>query len=498
MAAPGYTSSPWRSSIRGRTFDCSRRRRASFDVRGKPGVGSPKRTLRSVVRHRYPDTSVFYRRLTSNYPLISRGDGCYVYDSLGKRYLDACGGALVANIGHGVREIGEAMARQAARIGYVNGTSFTSEPVEALAAEIARRCSRSLDEVYFLTSGSEAVEAALKLARLYWVEAGKPTKQRIVAFAPAYHGNTLLALSVSAREHYKLYFRDWLIDAVHVPTSYSYRCACRGRAPLCPSCSGQAVTDAILTAGPDRVAAVFIEPVGGSSTGASIPAPAFLRRVREACDQFDVLLVADEVLTGVGRTGTWSALEPYRVEPDILNLGKGLCGGYAPLSAVVASTSLLDVLSEGSGGLLHAQTFSHHPVLCAAGLATLRYMETHQLIERCATIGLELQRRLATLNELPHVEDMRGRGLLAGIEFVQDKDTRDPFPRDARFAETFAEAALQMGLVVWPNTGHADGVRGDLVSVAPPFVITDNQIDELIRLFTAAMKIAIRTAIGEG
>ncbi len=308
-------------------------RPAPFDVRGKPDAGSPKRTVRSVVRHRYPDTSVFYRRLTRNYPLISRGDGCYVYDSSGKRYLDACGGAFVANIG-------EAMARQAARIGYVNGTSFTSEPAEALAAEIARRCSRSLDKVYFLTSGSEAVEAALKLARQYWVEAGRPTKQRIVALTPAYHGNTLLALSVSAREHYKLYFRDWLIDAVHVPASYSYRCACRGRAPLCPSCSGQAVTDAILTAGPDWVAAVIIEPVGGSSTGASIPAPAFLRRVREACDQFDVLLIADEVLTGVGRTGTWSALEPYRVEPDILIFGKGLCGGYAPLSAVVASTSL--------------------------------------------------------------------------------------------------------------------------------------------------------------
>jgi len=344
--------------------------------------------------HRYPDSHVFYRKLARGYPRIVRGDGCYLYDDQGRRYLDGSGGAYVVNVGHGVGEIAEALACQAGTLAYVSGTAFTHDAVEELATEIARLSPGDLDTVYPLASGSEAVEAGLKLARQYWVESGRPQKHKVLAFAPSYHGNTLLALSASSREQYRAYYREWLIEIVRVPAPYSYRCQCGGRLPLCSACTGEAVEQAILREGPDTVAALIGEPVGGSSTGASVPPPDYWRAVRAICDRHQVLLVADEVLTGAGRTGTWSALEPYGAVPDIMILGKGIGGGYAPLSAVVAPRRIVDVLAKGSGVFLHAQTFSHHATLCAAGVATIRYLRRHDLIERCAEMGRLLHQRL--------------------------------------------------------------------------------------------------------
>jgi adenosylmethionine-8-amino-7-oxononanoate aminotransferase len=436
-------------------------------------------------------SNVFYRKLTRTYPRIVRGEGCWLYDEEGRAYLDGVGGAFVVNVGHGVREIADAMARQAERLAYVNGTAFTNAPVEELAAEIARRSPGELELVYPLSSGSEAVEAALKLARQYWVETGAPGRRTIIALSPAYHGNTLLALSASAREHYTTCFRDWLVDVVRVPAPYAYRCECRGTAPLCPACSGEALEQAILRAGPDTIAAVIAEPVGGSSTGASVPAPEYWPRVRATCDRYGILLVADEVLTGAGRTGTWSALEPYGVVPDIMTLGKGIAGGYVPLSAVVAPRRLVEPLALGSGALLHAQTFSHHATLCAAGVATLRYLREHALIERCAAIAPAFHERLSDLRELPCVGDVRGRGLLAGVEFVADSATRAPFPRAARFAERFAAAALEAGLVVWPNVGQADGHDGDLAMLAPPFIVSHDEIDLIVHRFGEALRATV-------
>jgi hypothetical protein len=434
----------------------------------------------------YPDSPVFYRKLRRTYPLIVRGEGCWLHDSTGRSYLDGCGGAFVANIGHGVAAIGDAMARQAARLGYVSGMTFTHEPVEALAAAIVARAPGDLDHVYFLSSGSEAVEAALKLARQYWVERGRPSKHKVLALAPSYHGNTLLALSASAREQYRTTYRDWLVAVPRVPAPYEYRCACHGQSEPCAACSGDALEAAILREGADSIAAFIAEPIGGSSTGASVPRPGFWRRVRELCDRHGVLFVADEVLSGAGRTGTWSALEPYGVTPDVLVMGKGIAGGYAPLSAVVAPRRIVDVLAEGSGALLHAQTFSHHPVTCAAGLATLEYIAAHDLIGRCARLAPAFHAALEPLRDLPHVGDTRGRGLLAGIEFVEDKESRAPFPRAVRFAERFTDAARDAGLIVWPNSGQADGTNGDLVMLAPPFVITEAEIAMIVdRLRTA-------------
>lgn len=442
-----------------------------------------------MTAHRYPDSNVFYRKLGRTFPEVVRGEGVWLVDAEGRRTLDGSGGAFVASLGHGVREIGEAMAEQAGRIGYVNGTAFTTGPVEALASALAAHLPPPLDKLYFLCSGSEAVEAALKLARQHWVERGRPGKHKIVALTPAYHGNTLLALSASAREHYKTYYREWLVDVHRIPAPYAYRCPCGGDGrAACPTCDGSALEAALDALGADRVAAFIAEPVGGSSTGHSVPRPGYFRRVREICDRREVLFIADEVLVGAGRTGTWWAIEPFGVVPDILVLGKGITGGYAPLSAVATSRQVIDPIARGSGALLHAQTFSHHPVLAAAGLAALRHLERHDLVARCRAMGEVLHRRLAALRAHPHVGDVRGRGLLAGVELVRDRATRAPFPRRLRVAETLAEAALEAGLMTWPNVGQADGVDGDLCCLAPPFVITEAEIDELGTRLEAALR----------
>jgi adenosylmethionine-8-amino-7-oxononanoate aminotransferase len=436
---------------------------------------------------RYPETHVLYRNLTREYPLIVRGEGCRLYDEAGREYLDACGGAYVACLGHGVPDVVDAVAEQVRRVAYVSGMSFTNEPAEALADELAELAIGDLNQFYFLSSGSDAVEAALKLARQYWVERDRPAKSLLVALSPGYHGNTLLALATGARDHYKRFFQPWLIDVARVPAPYPYRCGCRGKDPACDRCSGRALEEVFERLGPENIAAFIAEPVGGSSTGASVPRDDYWRTVREICDRNEVLWIADEILVGAGRTGTWSALEPYGAVPDIQVMGKGLTGGYAPLALVAAPRRITDVLARGSGALLHAQTFSHTPALCAAGLAAVRYMRQHGLVARGAAMGRVLHRKLEALRGLPHVGDVRGRGLLAGIEFVANTETREPFPRAERFTERFQAAAQQAGLMVWPNTGQADGVNGDLIVLAPPYIVSEGELDEIVNRFAEAL-----------
>ncbi|MEO7966022.1 MAG: aminotransferase class III-fold pyridoxal phosphate-dependent enzyme, partial [Gemmatimonadaceae bacterium] len=358
--------------------------------------------------------------------------------------------------------------------------------VEGLADRLVRR-SPAFSHAYILGSGSEAVEAALKLARQYWVERGEKSKHKIIALTPGYHGNTLLALSASAREHYRKYWNEWLVAVRRVAAPYAYRCGCDGD-PSCGSCTGWGIEQAITEEGAETVAAVILEPVGGSSTGASVPRDEYLRQVREICDRLGVLMIADEVLCGAGRTGTWTAMEQWRVVPDIMTLGKGIGGGYAPLSAVLARRDVVDVIARGSGALLHAQTFSHHAVTCAAGVATLDYIERHALVERCRTMEVSFHEKLQALREHPAVGDVRGIGLLAGIEFVADRGSRAPLARELKFAERLTQAARDQGLIIWPNVGQADGTNGDIACLAPPYVIEQNEIDEIVRRLLAALQ----------
>jgi adenosylmethionine-8-amino-7-oxononanoate aminotransferase len=433
---------------------------------------------------------------TAGVPQIVEGDGIELVAADGRRYLDGCSGAISVNsLGYGNDAVVEAVAAQLRRLSYTMPFRLTNDRALELAAAMNEVSAGAIERAMFYTGGSEAVEAALKLARQYWVESGRPEKQDIISLSPGYHGNTLLALSASARPHYATFFREWLVDVHRVPAPLAYRCACRGADTACRVCSGMALEDKILEVGAHRIAAFIAEPVGGSSTGAAVPRADYWLNVRDICDRHDVLFVADEVACGAGRTGTWSALEPYGVVPDIMTMGKGIAGGYAPLSAVAAPRRIIDVLARGSGSLMHAQTFSHHPVLCAAGLATVRYIQEHALVERAAAMGRVFHDKLATLLDLPHVGDVRGRGMLAGVELVLDRDTRVPFPRKAKVAERFTEAAQRAGLVVWPNTGHVDGTDGDLIMLAPPFIIEPAQIDELVTRFRVAYDDSVAGAL---
>lgn len=411
----------------------------------------------------YPETSVFFRKLRWEYPRITHGKGVWLYDDAGDKYLDACSGAFVSNLGHGVPEIADAMADQGKRLAYVSGLTLTHPAVEEFASELASLAPDGLEKVYPLSSGSDAVEAALKLARQYWAELGQPQKQRIIALSPSYHGNTLLALSASAREHYKTLYKGWLVDVIRVP---AYDADALERA---------------IAADHETIAAFIMEPVGGSSTGALVPPPGYLHRVRAICSLHDVLFIADEILVGAGRTGTWSALEPDDVIPDLQVLGKGIAAGFAPVGAVLAHTRITDAIANGSGAFNHAQTFSHHPVSCAAGTATLRYMRAHKLVDRCARLGKTLHEKLRPLCALPHVGAIRGRGLLAGVEFVREAGGTAPLPRSRHFAESLTRVALDAGLIVWPNVGHANGIDGDIVMIAPPFIVTEAEIDDIVQ-----------------
>ncbi|MBI3790862.1 MAG: aspartate aminotransferase family protein [Gemmatimonadetes bacterium] len=437
--------------------------------------------------HRYPESHVLYRKFNRHFPVIVRGKGCTLWDDTGKAYLDGSGGAYVCNLGHGVTAIADAVSAQMREVAYVTGMQFTNPAVEALAAEMAALSVGDLDKFLFLTSGADATEAALKLARQHWVARGRPSKHKILALAPAYHGHTMLALSAGARPAYRAMFGEWMVPVVQVPAPYAYRCACDGAAD-CPRCTGTILEEVIAREGADSIAVFIGETVGGSSTGASVPRDAYWRTVREICTRHDILWVADEVLVGAGRTGTWTAVEPYGAVPDIMTMGKGISARYAPLAAVVTAERVLAPIAEQGGGVLHAQTYAHTPMMCAAGVATVRYVREHDLLARCRAMGARLHAALAPLRDHPLVGDVRGRGLLAGIELVADRATRAPFPRAQGVADRVADAALAEGLVCWPHAGGADGVNGDVVCLAPPFVVSDAELLEMVARLERALE----------
>ena len=432
--------------------------------------------------YQYPDSFVFYRKLNRKFPKAVKSSGSYIYDEQGKRYLDASGGAVVVNVGHSVPQIADSIAAQIRELAYVNGTQFTNGPVEDLAAELAEVLPGSLKYSYFLSSGSEAIEAAEKLARQYWYEKGAKTRWKIISRVPSYHGNTLSALSLSGREHYRTMYGPLLTDFPRIPAPDPYR------NPNSKGSTGESLEEEILRQGPETVAAFVAEPIIGSSAGAVVPTPEYYRRILETCKKYDILFIADEIMAGMGRTGKWFSFQHYDFIPDIMTLGKGINGGMIPLSAVVAKKEIVDVLAQTSGYFNHAQTYSHTPVICAVGLATVRYLKSERLVERCAEMGEVLRQKLSELREYDAVGDVRGKGLMMAVEFVKDRATKAPFPRSEKFAERFTEKAFQNGLVLWPNVGNADGTNGDLIMIAPPFTVTREEITEMVTLLKKTLE----------
>jgi adenosylmethionine-8-amino-7-oxononanoate aminotransferase len=414
--------------------------------------------------------------------VIINSQGKEIYESLlsdkqGKKYLDASGGAAVVNIGHGVQEVAEAISTQSQTVAYLNGMHFSHSAAENLAEQISRFLPFPEGKIYFLTSGSEAIEASIKLARQYWVEKGHSKKFQVISRKPSYHGNTIAALSLSARQHYKEIFKPLLSENVKIPAPYCYRCPWQSEPPACGVKCAYELEESILRLGKENVAAFMTEIIGGAVTGASVPPGEYFQIIRKICDEYQVLLVADEIMTGIGRTGKWLACHHFDLVPDIIVMGKGLTGGYFPLSALGVKKNIVDSIFCNDKNFLHAQTYSHHPVGCAAGLATLIYINEKKLIERSSSTENLFKKQLAPLLEHPHVGDIRGKGLLFGIEFVRDKKKKTPFLRKIKYAENFLSKGLEKGLVLWINIGQADGVNGDLILLAPPFIITPEEIN---------------------
>jgi adenosylmethionine-8-amino-7-oxononanoate aminotransferase len=436
----------------------------------------------------YPQGNVFYRNLHRSFPLISHGKGVYLFDTSGNKYLDASGGAAVVNVGHGIKEIATAISYQAQKAGYINGTQFSHVPVETLATLVSEFLPFPDGKVYFLTSGSEAVEASIKLARQYWVERGRPSKHQVIARKPSYHGNTLAALSLSDRRHYKDIYGPMLMKTSMIPAPYCYRCFCGAVYPSCGIKCALELEKQIRIIGEENVSAFLTEVIGGGSTGAAVPPPEYFSAIRKICDQNEILLIVDEIMTGIGRTGEWFACHHFDLKPDILVMGKGLTSGYIPLSAVAAPGEIVDVLYNKGRSFMHAQTFAHHPVGCAAGVATLDYIKNNKLLLKCNTSGTLLKETISSISSDNDVGDIRGRGLLIGIEFVQDKESKTAFPREKRYAEKFVANALKKGLVVWPNVGHADGINGDLILLAPPFIIGQEEVSLISRVLSETLE----------
>lgn len=421
-------------------------------------------------------------------PRIARGEGSYLYDAKGKRYLDGSGGPAAFSIGHGNAEVNAAIAAQLARVACGYRYLFTSEPLEELTELLLARCGPEFGQVVYSGSGSEAVESALKVALQYWNARGLPHKKRFIARERSYHGNTLGALSVSGFLERRRPFEGSLLEVAFVSPANAYR-------PL-KGLAGAALIEAlaaeldekIRTLGAEQVAAFVFEPVVGAAGGA-VPAPeGYARAVQAVCARHDVLVIADEVMSGAGRCGTWRALEHDRVVPDILAVGKGLAGGYIPLAATIVGREIGAAIHSAHGAVLTGHTYSGHTTACAAGLAVQRIIEREGLIPRVRERGEVLRWELrSALERFAEVGDVRGRGYLIGIEFVRDRATREPLPTERGFSQLLGRRAFEDGLIIYPCAGNVGGTAGDTVIVAPPYNASDGELAELIEKLTRAI-----------
>lgn len=432
----------------------------------------------------------FPRNFRKVYPQAVRGEGCYIFTADGKKYLDAAGGAAVVSIGHGVAAIGRAMAKQATQLAFAHTSQFHTAVAEQLAARLrglAPADFRDFGRVYFTSGGSEAAETALKLCRQYFVERGEPQRTRMVSRWQSYHGSTLGALSVSGNLRRRTPYTPLLADWGHIAPCYCYRCPLGLTYPTCDVACADELEKFVQSVGPGTVAAFIVEPVVGATLGAVVPPDGYLERIADICRRHGILLIADEVMTGIGRTGKNFGVEHWGVVPDIILVGKGVASGYAPLGAVLVSGKVAETIAGGSGAFEHGFTYSAHPVALAAGLAVLEHIEQHGLFQRVAGAGHELLRALEPLKKFLLVSDIRGRGLLLGIEFVKERATREPFPPEAGIAGRIQQLALAEGVTTYPIQGCADGQAGDHILLAPPYIVSSDEIGEIARALEAAL-----------
>jgi hypothetical protein len=425
---------------------------------------------------------VLHRSTSATPPVAVSGEGIYLIDADGRRYVDACGGAAVSCLGHGDRRVAAAIAEQATRLEYVHTGFFTTAEAEELAGLIAAQSPGSLNRVWYTSSGSEAVEAALKLARQYHLERRDTKRSRVIARRFSYHGNTLGALSAGGSLWRREPYAPLLFDVSLIDPCFEYRFAQAGEtAETYGRRAADSLEQEMLRVGPDTVMAFIAETVVGATAGAVPPAPGYLQRIREICDRHGVLLILDEVMCGSGRTGTFLACDPDGVVPDIATLGKGLGAGYQPIGAVVCTSEVYDAIAKGSGALKHGQTYSAHPVGCAAALKVQQIIRDEGLLGRVTAAGTKLQNLLGQrFGEHPKVGDIRGRGLLLALELVADRETKGPFDPALKLHEHAKAEAFARGLLIYPGGGTADGRAGDHILLAPPYNVTDGELEMIV------------------
>ncbi|KVH53007.1 hypothetical protein WS89_29800 [Burkholderia sp. MSMB1072] len=441
-------------------------------------------------------TTVFHRAPRATLPVAVAGDGIEIIDSTGKRYIDACGGAAVSCLGHSNPRVIDAIKRQVQQLPYAHTSFFTTDVAEELADRLVDAAPAGLEHVYFVSGGSEAIEAALKLARQYFVEKGEPQRRHFIARRQSYHGNTLGALAIGGNAWRREPFLPLLIEAHHVSPCYAYRDQLAGETD---EAYAQRLADElerkIVELGAENVAAFVAETVVGATAGAVPPVRTYLKKIRAVCDKYGVLLILDEIMSGMGRTGYLYACDEDGVAPDLLTIAKGLGAGYQPIGATLVSDRIYRTIVDGSGFFQHGHTYLGHATACAAALEVQRVIAEEKLLDNVKARGEQLR---ASLREHygahPHVGDVRGRGLFVGIELVRDRDTRATFDPALKLHAAVKREAMQRGLMVYPMGGTIDGVHGDHILVAPPFVCTAQQIDTIVERLSGAIGAALASA----
>src|SRR5947207_7081890 len=437
-----------------------------------------------------PTSGLFSRNLKKTFPIAVRGEGCWIVDESGRRFLDAAGQAAVVSIGHGVAEIGQAMAEQSAQIAFAHTSQFHTEPAEKLATRLLALAPpdfRNGGRVYFTSGGSEATETAIKLVRQYHVETGQPERYRIISRRQSYHGSTLGAMSVSGNVARRAPYAPLIPELGHLAPCFCYHFPFNKTFPECELACAEDLETFVREHQTETAAGFIFEPVVGATLGAAVPPEGYVAHIAATCRRNGILLIADEVMTGMGRTGKLFATQHWGVEPDIILIGKGVASGYAPLGAVLVSARVVAAFERGSGAFMHGFTYQAHPVSTAAGNAVLDYLESHKLFDRVNTAGQKLCAALSPLQSHPNVGDIRGLGLLLGIEFVKDKATHEPFQKEQDIAEKIREACLEENVLVYPTQGCVDGVRGHHVLLAPRFTILPEECALIARALQSAV-----------
>ena len=427
------------------------------------------------------NSNIFPRHTNYDLPNAIRGEGCYIIDENDKWYLDASGGAAVSCLGHSDKTVQKAIIEQTKKLSFAHTSFFTSEPAELLANLLAKHSPEGLDKVYFVSSGSEAVESSLKLARQYFVEIGNHEKHKIISRRQSYHGNTLGALAAGGNVSRRIFFEKLLFETSLISPCYPYRHQTQDETELEYGLRvANELEEEIINLGPENVMAFIAETVGGATAGALTPVIGYFKRIREICNKYNILLILDEVMCGMGRTGSLFACEDEEIIPDILTVAKGLGAGYQPIGAMICQNFIYDAIANGSGFFQHGHTYLGHPVACAASFSVLSKLVNENFPSQVKEKGQYLQKNLELhLGQNQFVGDIRGRGLFRGIELVKNRSTKEPFPKKLNIAGKIKKQALDIGLICYPMQGTVDGSKGDHILIAPPFIINENQINEI-------------------